>query len=169
MRSLSSRIQFLFQFVHIPPEAWDFIFPHGPVLKSAAVREHILSTVVRDVALQVGDRELADRIKAAGMEMVKFAAANLVNGWEDGDDLCPPYRPFPWPHHWFDGLSERFGPQPEPWLAQSLAALNPQPLPPGVLASALRFISKYTGTPKMADQLNDLANGVARSQARNGR
>ena len=164
MRSLSSRIPFLLQFVNIPPEAWDFIFPHGPVFKSIAIREHILSTLVRDIAVQVSDKELAGKVKAAGVEMVKFSAANLVNGWEDGDDLCPPYPPFPWPW-WNDAFQERFKTQPVQWFSQGLAELNPQPLPPKALASGLKLIGKLTTAPKVADQLNDLAKRVGRLQA----
>lgn len=156
MRSLHSRIQFLLQFVQIPPEAWDWIIPHGPVLKSAAVKDYIMAGIVRDVAAQIADKDLASKVKSAGAEMVRNAAANLINGWEDGDDLCPPYPPFPWPiRH-----QSVFGPGPEPWLPQVLAELNPQPLPPKDLASALKVIAKYTSLPEVGKQLTESAKRV---------
>lgn len=155
MQSIHSRIQFLVQVAHIPPEALDFFFPHGPVLKSVASREYIMSTVVRDISFQIADKDLAGKVKAAGAEMAKQAFAGLVNSWED-DDLCPLYPPYPWPH-WFGNGGPVSGPQPEPWFASFATELNPQPLPPKLLAAGLKVIAKYSSLPDLSKQLGDLA------------
>ena len=144
--TIQSKVQFLSQFVKIPPEMWDYIFPHGPVLKSQAIKEYIMAGVLRDISHQIHNKQIAREVRAAGAEMVKYAADNLVNSWEDGDDLCPLWPPFPFPHI-------HFGPRPEPWLDHNIAALNPQPEPPGF---ALKLISDFTSLPNVSEQLKNL-------------
>lgn len=154
MQSTQSRIRFLMQIINIPPEAWDFIFPHGPAFKSIAIREYMMSAIVRDVAAQITDRALAAKAKGAGGEMVKHASANLINGWEDGDDICPP---FPWPWPWNDGLK----PQPDPWFQRDFTGFNPETLTPKTIGNALRVIAKLTSLPEVSKQLNEVAGKVA--------
>ena len=48
--------------------------------------------------------------------MTESAAAGLVAGWEDGDDICPPW-PWPWPRKGDPGA----GPLAE-WLRVSITA-----------------------------------------------
>lgn len=156
MSSISARLRFLISFVRIPPEMWDFIVPQGPVLRSAASKEYVMAGIVRDIAKQVHNRELSEQIRSAGSEMVQFAANNLVNGWEEGDDLCPliPHH-FPIPH---------YGPQPEPWIDVNIAALNPQPLPPAQLSSALKVLASLTSLKNVAEQLREISNSICDRQ-----
>ncbi len=151
MTSISSRIQFLIQFVKIPPEMWDFIVPQGPVFKSHAIKEYMMAGVVRDISLQVADKEVAHQLRFIGAEMVKFASANLINGWEDGDDICPRWPHYPIPH------TPGYGPQPDPWFQTDYAALNPQPLPPRSIHSALKVLADLTSLPAVAQQLKEIS------------
>ena len=151
MSSISSRIQFLLTFVKIPPEAWDFFFPHGPNFSKAIV-EYMMAGVVRDIAQQISNKELPGRANKVGRQIVDFAAGNLVNGWEDGEDICPPWPHFPFPHpHPFPE------PDPYPWITNRFAELNPQPLPPSQIASALKVLSGITSIKEVVNQLNELS------------
>ena len=101
MSSISSRMEFLVKFGIIPAEAWDFIIPHGPKISKVA-KEYLFAQIVRDIAKQVPGTKAASQLMDAGREMTNFAASGLVNGWEEGDDLCPPWfghLPFPPRHH----------------------------------------------------------------------
>ncbi len=152
MTGISSRLQFLISFVKIPPEMWDFIVPQGPVLKSHAIREYMMAGVVRDISFQIADKEIAHQLRSVGAEMVKFASANLINGWEDGDDICPR-----WPHYPIPHIPGSFGPSPEPWFQTDYAALNPQPLPPRSVPAALKTLADLTSLPAVSQQLKEIS------------
>ncbi len=151
MSSITSRMQFLIHMAHIRPEMWDFIVPMGPVVKSAGIKEYIMAGLLRDISYHIPDRDAAHQVKSAGAEMVKFASAHLISGWEEGDDICPPW-PWPFPHR-FDNS----GPQPDPWFSAEYGELNPQPLPPRMVISALKVLAQFTSLNNVAEQLKGVA------------
>ena len=150
MSSISSRIRFLIKFVKIPPEMWDFIVPHGPAIKSHAIKEYMMAALVRDISYEIADKEIAYQVKSVGAAMVKFASAHLINGWEEGDDICPPWPPFPYPHRHYDT-------ETNPWFSSDIAELNPQPLPPHTIVSALKVLAQLTSLPNVQEQLKEIA------------
>jgi len=152
MTSIFSRIQFLIKFVKIPPEMWDFIVPQGPVFKSHAIKEYMMAGVLRDISFEMADKEIAREVKTTGAEMVKFASANLINGWEDGDDICPRWPHFPIPHRY-----DFFEAQQEVFSQINYSALNPQPLPPKEIGSALKVIADLTSLQQVSEQLREIA------------
>ena len=129
---------------------WDFIFPHGPAIKSHAIKEYMLAALVRDISYEITDKEIAYQLKSVGAAMAKYASAHLINGWEEGDDLCPPWPPFPYPNHAYD-------PESTPWFSSDVAELNPQPLPPHTIISALKVLARLTSLPNVQEQLKDIA------------
>ena len=120
-------------------------------MHSLAVKEYVMAGVVRDISKQIPDRELAERVKSAGSTMV--TSENLVNGWEHSDDHCPPWHHFPIPFPW--PFPE---PDPYPWLTSNFSQLNPQPLPPRSISSALKVLSTLTSLQEVSEQLKDLGN-----------
>lgn len=78
----------------------------GPVV-SKALRDFLISGVIRDLAGLVGNAGVAREMHAVAQGMAKHAVGGLLAGWDDGDDLCPPWR---WP---FGGPKPR--PGPDPW------------------------------------------------------
>ncbi len=157
MKSISSRLQFLAVLAQSNPHLWELIHPHQPKY-SIATREYMIAGVLRDIARQMPNKDLAAKAFNIGRQMVDFASSNLLAGWEDGDDICPPLRhfpPFPFPE-----------PDPNPWYRFDLAALNPQPLPPAEIGVALRGIAEMTSMNDLKDEINGIAKEVSANQMR---
>ena len=147
-RDISSRLQFLIKAGAIRPEAWDFIIPHGPKF-SVATKELAMAGVVRDIALNLSDKTLQKKLLSAGKEQVAFAAAGLINGWEDGDDICPPWwHPFPWP-------GPDPGPDPYPWYTGRIEGMREY-------ANALKVIAGLSGVESVTKQLHEVADALNR-------
>ena len=140
----------------IPPNAWDAIIPHGPKVSQNLV-DYMAACVVRDVARQVHDRALQTKLTALGREMAAQSAKGMVNGWEDGDDICPPWPPFPpvpWPHR--EELSSKFEAQ-APWTTESVDQ--------AVLAGMLLSLANVTSSPAACETLKSSAVTLARTAA----
>jgi hypothetical protein len=152
-RGISSRMAFLIKFGILPAEAWDFVIPHGPKF-SAATKELAMAGVVRDIALNLPDKAMQKRLLTAGKSMVEFSSKGLLNGWQEGDDICPPWwPPFPWP-----------GPTPEPdpvpWRTARREGISEY-------ANALKVIAGMTSVAAVAKQLNEVA-GALNAQSMGG-
>lgn len=131
----------------IPPSAWDAIFPHGPVISQHLV-EYMAAGVVRDIAGQIKDKSVKAQLLSVGKDMAGFASQGLVQGWEDGDDICPPWPPFPFP--W----PGKRGPEPDPWVTGAVEQI--------VLADLLLGLAGVTVNPEISLQLREAATGLAK-------
>jgi hypothetical protein len=149
-RNISSRLSFLAKFNLLPAEAWDFVIPHGPVF-SAATKEYAMAGIVRDIAHNISDQAMQKRILSVGRSMVEFASKGLINGWEEGDDICPPWPPFPfpWPGPW------PVNPDPVPWYTAHTEGIRDY-------ARALKFIAGMSAVPDVSKQLNEIAGSLGR-------
>ena len=144
MATVQSRMEFLAKLGIIPAEALDFVFPHGPKI-SAVAKEYLYGQIVRDIAkgLPAGMKKSAEQLMDAGREMTTFAANGLVNGWEEGDDLCPEwFKPLPRPHALDETLSRIGGNEGFP--AQDTIQ---------TYASAVRYIAKNSQVKGIAAKL----------------
>lgn len=151
-RSISSRMQFLVKFGILPAEAWDFVIPHGPKF-SSATKELAMAGVVRDIALNISDKALQKKLLSAGKAQVEFASKGLLAGWEDGDDICPPWwPPFPWPG---PGPGPVPDPEPYPWLTGRIEG-------PREFANALKVIAGLSGVAAVSKQLKEVADVLNR-------
>ena len=139
-------MNFLVKFGLLPAEAYDFVFPHGPRF-SVYTKEYAMAGVVRDIAGNISDKAAQKKLLAAGKTMVEFSAKGLVNGWEEGDDICPPWWPFPWRGNGGD-------PQPNPWYTRVEGIAE--------YANALKVLAGLTAVPSVAKQLKEIADTVGR-------
>jgi len=148
--------------------------PLGNNPTSNAMMEVKLSQMVREIATKVIDEKISGHLLSTGRKMMQAATDGLLEGWEDGDDICPPYWHIKWPFP---------GPQPEPWFFNRLdaVALNPQPLPPVasgnlftqfgtygreiLLAEAIRMIASLTTDTEFNETLKSAALQIMRSSA----
>ena len=148
-RNISARMSFLVKFGILPAEAYDFVFPHGPRF-SSFTKEYAMAGVVRDIAKAIPDKALQTKLLAAGRSMVEYSSKGLINGWEEGDDICPPWPPHPFPT---GGGPE---PDPHPWYIARQEGI-------AIYANALKVIAGLSKVPAVAKQLTEIA-GALNSQ-----
>lgn len=149
-RNISARMNFLVKFGLVPAEAWDFIIPHGPRF-SAATKEYAMAGVVRDIAKNLPDKAMQKRLLSAGKSMVEFASKGLINAWEEGDDICPPWTPpIPWPGPTPD-------PDPIPWLVTRTETIS-------TYSNALKLIAGMSNVPAVSKQLSEIAATLSRQE-----
>lgn len=81
------------KWVYIP--LWD----PAPYLKTSLVfKQFKMVSDLRELSRVMVDKKLAARVTTKAQAMGKGISSGLINGWEDGDDICPPFPiPFPWP------------------------------------------------------------------------
>lgn len=96
-------------------------------LPSDAALDAMLAQMVRDIALGLPSDELSKRTLKIAKTAYKKALKDMINAWDYGDDICPPFWLGPRIAPWSSIVSG--DPQPQPWRI-GLADLNPQPLPP---------------------------------------
>jgi len=145
--SLSAKVAFL----KIPPQAWDAKIPHSLRVSQAAV-EYWTAGVVRDIGHLVREPALRERLASLGREMVGAGAKGLIQGFEDGDDICPPwppFPPFPWP---VGGPSD---PDPVPWKTGIVEQV--------VLADMLLGLAGVTTNAGFSTQLRELSIGLVKA------
>lgn len=111
----------------------------GPIF-GAAISDYIVAELLREISVNLHDREIATRLHGIGKELVTGSSHSLAAGWEDGDDLCPP---FPWPVGGPRPRGEDLVMMTEPWLDRVTPAMNDI-----VLAHALRQLAALTSSEK---------------------
>jgi hypothetical protein len=147
-RTITSRLAFLLQIKAVGPEAYDFLYPHLPKL-STPTRELAMAAIVRDIAFNLTNKDLQKRLLSAGKEQVAFAAGGLINGWEDGDDICPTW---PFPFHW-PAPGPGPDPDPNPWYTGRQESILEY-------ANALKVIAGLSAVPAVSKQLTDIAGAL---------
>jgi len=146
-RNISARMNFLVKFGLLPAEALDFVFPHGPRF-SSFTKEYAMAGVVRDIAKAIPDKAIQQKLMGAGKAMVEYSSKGLINGWEEGDDICPPWPPHPFPSGGPDP-----DPDPHPWLIARHEDV-------AIYANALKVIAGLSKVPAVAKQLNEIAGSL---------
>jgi len=122
----------------------------GPIFRSA-VADYVVAELLRDISVNLQDRELATKVHNIGKELVIGSSHGLVASWEDGDDLCPP-----WPRPRFDELV--LGPRPEPWLEHIAPAMSDV-----VLAHALRQLASLTSSEKASAGIRQVGETIVKA------
>jgi hypothetical protein len=127
----------------------------GPVFRTA-LTDYVVAELLRDISVNLQDRELAPKIHNIGKELVSSSSHGLAAGWEDGDDICPPwFKGGPRPHG--DTLSLT-APQPEPWLEHTTPAMNDI-----VLAHALRELASLTSSEKASSGIRQAGETIVKA------
>ena len=127
----------------------------GPIFRTA-IADYVVAELLRDISVNLHDRELATKVHNIGKELVSASSHGLTAGWEEGDDLCPPWR---WP---VGGPGPRgdelvFGPRPEPWLEHVTPAMNDI-----VLAYALRQLASLTSSEKASNGIRQVGETIVK-------
>jgi hypothetical protein len=128
----------------------------GPIFRTA-IADYVVAELLRDISVNLHDRELATKVHNIGKELVSGSSHGLAASWEDGDDICPP-----WPWH-LGGPRPRsdelvLGPQPEPWLQHVTPAMNDI-----VLAHALRQLASLTSSEKASNGIRQVGETIVKA------
>jgi hypothetical protein len=127
----------------------------GPIFRTA-LTDYVVAELLRDISVNLQDRELATKVHNIGKELVSSSSQGLAAGWEDGDDICPPwFKGGPRPHGDILSLT---APQPEPWLEHITPAMNNI-----VLAHALRELASLTSSEKASNGIRQLGETIVKA------
>ncbi len=133
----------------------------GPIF-STAIANYVVAEILRDISANLKDKTLATQVSSIGKELATESSKGLIAGWEDGDDICPPYhlhfpfpKPGPGPDPWQVLL--RLTPQPEPWLNHATPALNDV-----ALAVAIRQLASLTTSDKASTALKQVGETIVK-------
>lgn len=99
------------------PKAWDAVIPKTPFVFSNAHVDLMVADVVKNASTLVADKKIGKQLLVLSKEMAGQSSNAVVASWEPGDDICPPWWPWPGPPPWWDV----FGPSPDPWKTISAA------------------------------------------------
>jgi hypothetical protein len=122
----------------------------GPIFRSA-IADYVVAGLLRDISRLVTEKESAGTIRAIGRDLVAGASGGLVAGWEDGDDICPPY-PFPFPHPW----QFVFTPQQEALRVEHFGPVMTNI----VLAYALRQLASLTSSERASAAIQQVGQSI---------
>ena len=124
-------------YLHFHPE-WIDGGPHpmGPYQLPGALRQVMVSSVLRDLATHLTDPAHARELHDYARGMASKVLGGAMRSWDDGDDWCPttPWHG-PFPH----GGGK---PQPDPWKASWVDRIDPASLAPlidGAARSLMRL------------------------------
>jgi|SRR5580765_2199317 hypothetical protein len=127
----------------------------GPIFHTA-LNDLAVADLLRYIGVNLHDRELATKAHEIGKELVSRSSHGLIEGWEDGDDICPPwFKGGPRPHNEDLSLTS---PQPEPWLEHTTPAMNDI-----VLAHALRELASITSNEKASNGIKQLGETIVKA------
>ena len=62
----------------------------GPIFRTA-MTDYVVAELLRDISVNLQDRDLARKVRNIGKELVSASSHALAAEWEDGDDICPPF------------------------------------------------------------------------------
>lgn len=124
----------------------------GPIFRTA-LADYVVAELLRDISVNLHDRELAGKVRNIGKELASASSHGLTAGWEDGDDICPPWFGHgPRPHQ---DVVLVAGPSPEPWLQHVTPAMNDI-----VLAHALRELASLTSSEKASQGIKQVGESI---------
>jgi hypothetical protein len=126
----------------------------GPIFRTA-MTDYVVAELLRDISVNLQERDLATKVHNIGKELVSASSHGLTAGWEDGDDICPPFKVGPRPRG--DTLSLT-APQPEPWLEHITPAMNDI-----VLAHALRELASLTSSEKASNGIRQVGETIVKA------
>jgi len=132
----------------------------GPIFRTA-LADYAVAEILRDIGENLKDRTLGMQIRGIGKELASESSRSMVSSWDEGDDICPPFRHF--------GPNPRGGPVPDPWrelidggrlsvLDHVTPAMNDV-----LLATALRELASLTTHEKTSSALKQAGENIVKN------
>ncbi len=136
----------------------------GPIFHEA-IGDYIVAGLLKQIAVKFSDRSVGERMHELSKQMAYHASKGLINGWEDGDDICPPW----FGPHWHGPIPVP-EPNPQPWLeADKAAAINPievakfsQGMSELMLAGALKHLAELTTNEAFSNEIFTIGQSVVK-------
>jgi len=132
----------------------------GPIYRTS-IADYIVAEILRDISMNLKDQTLAAKLHSIGKELVSEASQGLVAGWDDGDDICPPWfvhfkrpqppnppDPNPWPQFFEPAAS---------WLQHVTPAMNDI-----VLATAIRQLASLTTSERASSAMKQIGETIVK-------
>jgi hypothetical protein len=129
----------------------------GPIFRRA-IADYAVAEILRDISLNLQDRDLGKQVHNIGNELVTSASQRLVAGWEDGDSLCPPYK-HPFPRFVGEEITALLT---NPASGESLEHVAPA-MNDMVLAHALRQMASFTANEKSSHAIRQVGETIVKS------
>jgi hypothetical protein len=123
----------------------------GPIFRTA-MADLVVAELLHDISVNLQDGELATKVHNIGKELVSGSSHGLAAGWEDGDDICPPwFKGGLRPH----GEELALGPRPEPWLEHVTPAMNDIVLGPCLTRVGFAYVQRKSQQRNQASGRDD--------------
>ena len=130
----------------------------GPIFRTGTA-DYAVAELLRDISVNLHDRDFATKVHNIGKELVSVSSQSLTASWEDGDDICPPWRrPLGGPGPRSEDLGLSLDPQPSPWLQHLTPAMNDI-----VLAHALRQLASLTSSEKASNGIRQVGETIVKA------
>lgn len=127
----------------------------GPTLRTG-LADYAVAEVLRDVANGLENTEFKTTVYGIAKELATESTKSMVQGWEDGDDICPPFR-FPRPHFLTNELvSTTYG------RAISLNHLTPV-VNDVLLSVAIRQLASLTTNAKASAAMKQIGETIVKT------
>jgi len=126
----------------------------GPIFRTAIV-DLVVAELLRDISVNLQNRELATKVRNIGKDLVTGSSPGLTAGWEEGDDICPPFKGGPRP---FGDSVFLAAPQSEQWLEHAAPAMNDI-----VLAHGLRELASLTSSEKASSEIRQAGETIVKA------
>src|SRR5262249_40696081 len=146
--------------------------PHSWGRISSSMFEVMLSQVVREAASKLNNRAAAVQVRDLGRKLFERGSKGSIVGWEDGDDICPPWKP--WPHFPafvpFPFPSPGPGPDPDPWPIDQLTFVDvlPAAVQDVLIAGAIRQAASLTSDKELSEGLKQASEGIMKGLGATG-
>ena len=122
---------------------------------------NLVAQLLRDISKDLKNREFAAKLYDVGRQLVSDSSQGMVAGYEEGDDLCPPYiilLHFPPPP-----------PPPDPWEKFILNTSWSEELPGSMnevtLALGIRTLASLTTSEKASSAMKQIGESIVKQAA----
>ena len=134
----------------------------GPVFNEA-IGDYVIAGLLRQISVRFKLKSISKGLLSLSKQMAESSSRGLVAGWEDGDDICPPWWPhhkIPDPHPWFN----RFGETNIEKSAAELIQFSPA-MEHVMIAGGLKQLASLTSNSKFSEEIFGLGQQIVEASA----
>jgi hypothetical protein len=137
----------------------------GPVFNDA-IADYAIAGLLREISSKFKVKVIAESLMKLSKQMVESSSKGLIAGWEDGDDICPPWHPRP---------KKGNDPEPSPWFnrfgetnletgAAELIKFSPA-MESVMIAGGLKQLASLTTSAQFSKEIFSIGQQIVKSAA----